>query len=466
MMTARRVLLVILLPLAARAAAPSPVEREAAEILDGLLRADTSHGGESAALGPIAERFRKAGVAAELVESAPGRGNLIVRLRGDGSRRPLLLLAHVDVVPVEGQPWKTPPFSPTPRDGYLYARGVLDDKASAAAFAAIALELARSHARLARDVVLALTSAEEAGDSGVKWLVEHRRELIDAELVLNEGGGPILDADAKKVIGVKVGAAEKRYQSYRLVARGPGGHSSVPPNDGDPALALARALVKVGEARFPARVIPSVKESLAMDAAFEREPLAGALKRAAASAPSLAEADERVIASDRVFNAQVRTTCVATMLSGAPQENVLPTTAEAIVNCRLLPDDDEEAVRAQLARWIGDPRVEVSLVAPPTGAPPSPVDGPGAEVTAAVRRAARALWGEVPVAPSMGSGASDSRFLRAAGFAAYGVGATPFSREDVKRGFGPHGPNERAPLRWIGDGVRYLREIVRALAAR
>ncbi len=189
---------------------------------------------------PLADRLRAAGVAAEIVESAPGRGNLVARIKGSGAKRPLLLLAHIDVVPIEGQPWTVPPFPLTEKDGFLWGRGVADDKAMAAAFAAIVLELARSKTALSRDVILTLTAGEETGGvEGVQWLLKNRRDLIDAEVALNEGGGMTLRSDFSDVQQIGIGVAEKTYQSYRIVARGAGGHSSIPKVGEDPALALA-----------------------------------------------------------------------------------------------------------------------------------------------------------------------------------------------------------------------------------
>jgi len=326
---------------------------------------------------------------------------------------------------------------------------------------AIALDLARARTPLQRDVIVALTAGEETGGEGVRWLLAHRRESIDAELALNEGGGIGLDAGGARAINVNVSPAEKTYQSYRLVARGKGGHSSIPPTSGDPVLALARALVRVGEHRFPARVLPAARESLAFQARFEQPPLADAMRRAAASAPSVAPADERILGADRIVNAAIRTTCVATMLQAAPEDNVLPTSAEAVVNCRILPDETREATQAALARAIADPAIELTPVSDYGSGPASTVDGAFAQ---ALRRAVAKSVGDVPVVPFILKGASDSRFLRAAGIAAYGVGCAPIARDDPQKGFGPHGPNERLPLKWLATGVGYLRELVLALA--
>jgi acetylornithine deacetylase/succinyl-diaminopimelate desuccinylase-like protein len=447
--------------LACLVAAASPVEAEAREILEQLVAVDTSHGKETAALEPLLQRFRAAGVPAQIVESAPGRGNLIARVRGNGKKRALLLLAHVDVVPVEGQPWTVPPFTPTEKDGFLYARGVSDDKSMAAAFVAIALEQARSQKPLSRDLIVALTAGEETGGAaGVRWLVHNRKDLLDAELALNEGGGVYTTPDSSRIESVSVGVAEKTFQSFRLVVHGKGGHSSVPPTEGDPVAVLARALLRVAEHRFPAKVLPATREQLALLARTEKPPLADALRRVADKGAVAAE-DERVLAKDRIANALVRTTCVTTMLAASPQDNVLPTTAEATVNCRILPDETREGTMAALKTAIGDPAVEIRVLEEVGVAPSSPIGG---QVTEAVRGATRALWGEVPVVHSMGTGATDSRHLRAVGIASFGLGGAPGSLDDARQGRAAHGADERRPVRWLPEGVRFLREVVLRLA--
>jgi acetylornithine deacetylase/succinyl-diaminopimelate desuccinylase-like protein len=445
-------------------AAPSPppsIERDAREILEQLLLVDTSHGGETKALEPIAERFKQAGVPVEILESAPGRGNLIARLKGTGAKKPLLLLAHVDVVPVEGQPWTTPPFKPVEKDGYLYARGVGDDKSMAAAIVAVALELARDRVPLSRDVIVALTAGEETGGlHGVRWLVEHKRGLADAAVALNEGGPLVLTPDGKKLLYAGISSAEKSFQSFSLTARGRGGHSSMPSPATDPVTPLARALVKVGELRFPAKVLPAVKESLAQRARWEKPPLSKALERAVASAPAIAPADDLILSSEPSVNNQIRTTCVTTMLEAAPQDNVLPTAAKATVNCRIMPDETRESTRDALVRAIADNSIEVKALEDIGVAPPSPVDG---EVVQAIRAAAAKLWPGVPVSHSMSAGATDSRHLREIGVAAYGISTAPITLSDALAGHAAHGPDERRQVRWLGDGVRYLKEITLAL---
>jgi len=451
----------MLLALTCAALAAGPVETEAREILDQMLRVDTSHGNETAALRPLLARFEQTGVKAQLIESAPGRGNLVARVRGTGAKRPLLLLAHIDVVPVEGQPWTVPPFQPTEKDGYLYARGVSDDKAMAAAFTAIALEAARSRQKLGRDLIVALTAGEETGGLvGARWLAQNHREMIDAELALNEGGALVLSNDLSRMESVQIGVAEKTFQSFGLTVKGKGGHSSVPPTDVDPVVTLARALQRIGELRFPAKVLPESREGIALMARHEKPPLSTTLEHVAQTG-TVSPQDDAVIGKDRLANAQVRTTCVTTMLRASPQDNVLPTTAEATVNCRILPDETREQTQARLAQAIGDPAVDLKPLEDIGFAKPSPISGP---VNEAIHAAARTLWGDVAVSHSMGTGATDSRHLREIGIQSYGLGGAPGTQEDQRAGRAAHGADERRPIRWMGDGVRFLREVTLLLA--
>ncbi len=291
-------------------------------------------------------------------------------------------------------------------------------------------------------------------------MAQNHRDLIDAELALNEGGALVVAPDLSRMESVEIGVAEKTFQSYALTVKGKGGHSSVPPTDSDPVVTLARALQRVGELRFPAKVLPESREGIALQALREKPPLSTALEHAAQSG-ALSPQDEAVIGKDRLANAQVRTTCVTTMLKAAPQDNVLPTTAQATVNCRILPDETREQTQARLAQAIADPAVELK----PTGdigfAKPSPISGP---VTEAVHAAARSLWGDVPVSHSMGTGATDSRHLREIGIQSYGLGGAPGTQDDQRAGRAAHGADERRPIKWMGEGVRFLSEVTLQLA--
>ncbi|WP_394835416.1 M20/M25/M40 family metallo-hydrolase [Pendulispora rubella] len=441
---------------------PRPLAEETRAVLEQLVAVDTSHGNETAALKPIAERFRAAGLSGvQLLESAPGRGNLIARYKGNGTKKPLLLIAHVDVVPVEGQPWTVPPFQVTEKDGFLWGRGINDDKAMAAVIVAIALELAHTKPVLSRDVIFALTAGEETGGlAGAKWLAQNHEDLISSEIALNELGSVRLSDDLEKAVLVTAGVAEKTIQTYHFVTKGKGGHSSLPPVDADPIAALSRALIKVSQHRFPARILPVTREQFAGEAPLLGKPLSDVLKRIVSSG-RIGPDDERVLSKDAFYSALTRTTCVATQLQGSPQDNVLPTTAEANVNCRLLPDETREQLLETLKKVVGDPAVDITPAADYGYGPYSPADG---IVPAAIKRIAGKTWPGVPVVGAMGTGATDSRHLRAIGIAAYGVSVSPISKKESLSGHGAHGPDERRPTKWLADGARYLQDLTMDLA--
>jgi acetylornithine deacetylase/succinyl-diaminopimelate desuccinylase-like protein len=449
-----------------RAPPPAPpavtgsLGEETRVLLDRLVAADTSHGHETDVLLPIADLLRTV-LPVELVESAAGRGNLVARYKGSGARRPLLLIAHVDVVPVEGQPWTVPPFHLTEKEGFLWGRGVNDDKGMAAVIVALALEIGRAKPALSRDVIFALTAGEETGGfAGAQWLAKNRKDLIDAEIALNEGAGNRLDDDGSRVVEVGFGTAEKTFQSFSFVVRGKGGHSSIPPTDSDPVLTLARALVKVGEFRFPARVIAASREELAAEAKLEKPPISDAVARVA-STGQVSEDDERILSKDRIINAHLRTTCVTTQLQGSPQDNVLPTSAEATVNCRILPDETREQTLATLERIVGDRAVEIKPIGD-FGFGPYSATTP--ELTAMVQKVAEGVWPGAHVVPTMSAGATDSRHLRAIGIRAYGVSVSPIAKSEGLSGHVAHGPDERRPAKWLGDGARFLHDLAYEIA--
>jgi acetylornithine deacetylase/succinyl-diaminopimelate desuccinylase-like protein len=448
-----------LVPMLAFAAAEDTTRRARA-FLDELVAIDTSNppGNEDKAARVMAEHLRAAGLKPEIVPFAPGRSNLVVRLRGDGSRRPLILLAHLDVVGAANQPWTMPPFAVTEKQGWLYGRGVTDDKSWAAIAAALLIELHESRAPLKRDVILALTGDEESGGAGVRYLLEHRPELFaNAELALNEGGGVVLDAQGKARL-VNLGTAEKTFQDFDVVAHGVGGHSSVP-NDENAIYRLTHALGKIELFKFPTRLTPTLRESLRAMAATQPEPRARAMRAAADVKGEHIPADLLAVMDPfPPVRAATRTTCVATIISGGTRDNALPVEAHATVNCRMLPGDTPDAVLKTLREVVAN-EAEVRLV-PDVGAGPEvPVDGP---VRVAVEKAAKRVFGpNIAVAARIGLGASDSRFLRQKGILAYGVGLLAKPEELTRNA---HGPDEGAPAASLPLGVAFLRELVRELA--
>jgi acetylornithine deacetylase/succinyl-diaminopimelate desuccinylase-like protein len=440
-------------------------EAQARQLLDELVAIDTSNppGNEALAAVHVAKLLRAAGIQPTLVEFAPGRANVVARLRGDGSKRPLILLAHLDVVGALGQPWTTPPFTVTEKDGWLYGRGVTDDKSWAAIATALFLELARTHAPLRRDVILMLTGDEESGGAGIQYLLKHRRDLFgEAEYALNEGGSVVLDGSGSaggpgKVKLVNLGTAEKTFQDFLFIAHGVGGHSSVP-NDENAIYRLSRALEKLAGYTFPTRLSPVIRESLRAMALAQPEARAKAMRAAADSASdTIAPALLATMDAYPPLRATMRTTCVATLLSGGTRDNALPVEARATVNCRILPVDKIAQVQdtlKQLAAGLAD----VQLVPDVGVGPEVPVRGP---LRDAVERAAHAIFGaDVAIAARVGLGASDSRFLRQVGIQSYGLGLLAKPEELTRNA---HGPDEAAPAASFPLGVRFLRAVVAEL---
>lgn len=407
----------------------------------------------------VASFLKKRGFPAadlHVISTAPRKGNLVARLRGDGSRRPILLLAHIDVVPPGSEKWTHDPFKLTEADGFFHGRGVIDDKAMAAIFVANMLEYVREGFKPQRDIILALTTDEELARSphnGVRWLLENRRELIDAEFAINEGGSGALRNG--KPFRLAVQLAEKVYQTYELEVTDPGGHSASPRAE-NAIYRLAAALTKLAQFEFPPRLNSVTRANFQRLADSETPAVAAAIKALLAGrtdATSLAS-----LAANPTYNAQMRTTCVATLLEAGTVENALPQRARATVNCRILPDEPVEEVARTRARAVADDKVTITAKGKPMAAPPSP---PHPEVMKTVERLAGAMWPGVPITATMSAGYTDNRWLRSAGIPAYGVSGL-FSEQGRN---GVHGRNERVAVKDIYASKSFLHQLVKELAA-
>ena len=426
--------------------------QELIEINTSKAAADTTRAAQA-----MLARLLHAGLPPEqlqIVEPFPGKGNLVVRMPGNGSKSPLLLLAHLDVVDARREDWKTDPFKLVEQDGYFAARGSIDDKAMAAAFVSILIQLRSEGFRPARDIVLALTADEELGDAdsnGVRWLVEHRPDLLAADFGLNEGAGGEL-RDGKPVLN-RLQVAEKRYMSYQLETSNSGGHSSLPRAD-NAIYDLTEALSRLARYRFPVKLAPVTRAYFRQSAALASGQLAADMQAVLADQPD-AQALERLSALPQ-YNAQLRTTCVATMLSAGHAENALPQSAKATVSCRLLPHDDVAEVERTLRGIAGD-KVKVSALTHTVASPASPLSD---EIVSAVEEVTGQLWPGVPVVPVMGTGATDSRFLRNIGVAMYGVSGIFVDPADMRA----HGRDERVEVQRLYEGREFLYRLVKRLA--
>jgi acetylornithine deacetylase/succinyl-diaminopimelate desuccinylase-like protein len=428
-------------------------------LLAKLVAADTRNppGNEARAVAIVAARLDEEKIPYEVTEFAPGRKNLVARLSGDGSEKPLLLLAHLDVVGAEGQPWTSPPHEVTERDGFLVGRGVSDDLGMALMGLETMVMLRRSGTRLRRDVVLALTGDEESGGAGVRWLLANHRQSLQAELAFNEGGGVRLGDDGKvSFVGLQV--AEKTYQDFRISAKGTTGHSSVP-NPDNAIYRLARGLERLGAHRFPARLLPVTRAYFRARAAVEPPQLAAALRTAAASKGAIPPTAIATIETNPVLGAALRTTCVATMVLGGTRANALPAEAQATVNCRILPDESIDDVARALADVIADRGLSIERLEPFGSGPASDVEGAG---PAAVRKIATEMWPAAPVIPILSLGGTDSRFLRARGIATYGLSPIALTEADARRA---HGVDERIPIASLRPGLEFFHRLVVELAA-
>ena len=448
--------------LAAQSPTLTPVQQLAHDIYKELIEINTSDsvGNTTTAANAVAKRFRDAGFPESdifLGGPKPDKYNLVVRYHGTNSgRKPLMLLAHLDVVAALKADWSADldPFKFTERDGYYYGRGTSDDKAMASLFIANLLRFKQENYKPDRDLVLALTADEEGGGSnGVRWLIANHKDLIDAAYALNEGGGGAL-RDGKPFIN-SVGAAEKVSANFTMSTANRGGHSSVPRDD-NAIYELAEALTKVGKYQFPVMLNEVTKAYFTKTATIETPEMGAAMKKIVAN-PNDAAASTTISADPR-YRSMLRTTCVATMLNGGHARNALPQTATANINCRMAPGHDPADVRAALLKAANDTGVTLSRAPAMEHASPSPLS---AEIMGPIEKVTREVFGpDVLVIPTMGTGATDSKYLRAVGIPGYGVSGLFGDPNDGRA----HGKDERVLIKSYYQSQDFLYRLVKELS--
>jgi acetylornithine deacetylase/succinyl-diaminopimelate desuccinylase-like protein len=387
----------------------------------------------------------------------PKEGGLVAVYPGTSkTAKPLLLIAHIDVVEARREDWERDPFTLFEESGYFYARGTADTKALAAVWVDTLIRFRQQGYTPARTVKVALTCGEETNGAfnGIEWLAANRRELIDAEFALNEGGGG--DSDGKgKVIGQSVQVGEKTFANFRVETRNPGGHSSTPIRD-NAIYQLSRALAKIDEHEFPMEMTETTRRYFAEAGAARSDEIGKAMVALAANRRD--RKAEAVVNTDRFLHSNLRTTCVATLLDGGHAANALPQRAGANVNCRIFPNHTIEEIRRELSRVIGDPGVTVTALKPERPSPPDPpLDD---QILGPMQKLAARYWPGIPVIPSMANGYTDATFLGAAGIPTYGA---PGMWTDPD-GNGTHGLNERIEVRAVYVGRDYLFDLVKAYA--
>jgi len=438
-------------PLPTASAEDRALAREIFKQLIEINTTDTPKGNVTTGAAAMQKRFLDAGFPPQdvhLLGPDPRKQNLVVRLRAASptTQKPVLFLGHMDVVEALPADWHTDPFQFVEKDGYYYGRGTQDMKNSDAALVATFLRLHKEGYHPRRDLILALTADEEGGKfNGADWLVRQHRELVEAAFVINPDSGGI-ELDHGRAVVADVEATEKVYSDFQITALNAGGHSSRPRPD-NAIYELTAALNKLAAYTFPFELNEVTRTYFTNLAGQESGQTAADMRAILATPPDLAAAAR--LAAEPSFNANFRTTCVATRLSAGHANNALAQTAQANVNCRIFPGHSPEEIRQQLIGLFADPKLsvkyvsdagEVSNTAPDRKAmvPPAPIP----EVFGPLTRITQALWPGVPVTPVMENGASDSIYFALQGIPCYGYSAIALERDDDRA----HGQDERLPV--------------------
>jgi acetylornithine deacetylase/succinyl-diaminopimelate desuccinylase-like protein len=449
----------ILLPVSAQTL--SPQQQFAHDVYKELVEINTvtPTGDTGKAADAMAARLRAAGFPesdVQVFKPAPRKGNLVVRLRGTGARKPILLLAHLDVVEALRDDWSFDPFKLTEKDGYFYARGSGDDKFMAATFISNLIRYKQEGFKPDRDIIVALETDEEILDRnavGIQWLIKNHPDLIDAEFALNEGGGVGLRNG--KVLRNDIQTSEKVPVDYTFEVRNPGGHSSVPSKN-NAIYHLAGGLSRLAQFDFPIKLNETTGAWLEGAAPFEDKQIGADMLSVTSGHPDPA-AVTRLSALPR-YNAQLRTTCVATLLEAGDADNALPQKAQATINCRVLPGESMDDVQKTLVRVVNDDQITITPVWTHVKSPPSPLNP---ELLGAIKQVSAEFWPGIPVIPTMSTGATDGSFLRNVGIPVYGTSGLASDIDDNRA----HGKDERVLLKSFYEGQEYLYRLVKLLAS-
>jgi len=391
-------------------------------------------------------------------EGKPDDGNLVARLRArekdnEAKKKPVLLLAHIDVVDARREDWERDPFTLVEENGFFYGRGSVDDKSMAAVFLDLMIRLRQERKfRPKRDIVMALTCGEETSNrvNGVDYLLKNHRDLVEAAFAINEGAGGLLSAEGRP-LALNVQAGEKIHQVFTLEVTNPGGHSSRPVPD-NAIYRLGQATQKVTGLSFPVQVVPSVRENFRVTG-----PIVGGEIGEAMSAVAKDPSNQAAIAAllkDPSYNAVLHTTCVATQIEGGHAPNALPQRAKVTLSCRVMQGTTAEQVQETLESTIADPQVKVAIVRRREGSSAPPLTD---EIMGPVKKVAAKLWPGVPIAPTMTAGATDGRYLMNAGIPTYGMSGM-FA---VPGETNAHGLNEKRRVKSLYEGREFLEGIVR-----
>jgi acetylornithine deacetylase/succinyl-diaminopimelate desuccinylase-like protein len=440
----------------------SPNQKLTFDIFKELVEIDTTtaSGDTARAADAMASRLRDAGFPEadiQVFSPAPRKGNLVARLRGTGALRPVLLLAHIDVVPASREDWSYDPFKLTEQDGYFYGRGTGDDKFMAATFIANLIRFRQENFKPDRDIIVVLETDEEILDRnamGIQWLLQNHRDMIDAEFALNEGGSVGLKEG--KPIRNSVQTSEKISIGFQLDVRNKGGHSAVPGKD-NAIYRLAEGLSRMSKFAFPVALNETTRLYLERIAQIEGGQIAADIRTVLSGSPDPAtSAAAARLSDDPAYNAILRTTCVATMLEAGTAINALPQLASAKVNCRILPTETVAQTKATLERVLADDQILVTQLGTPTLSAPSPLRD---DILGPITKLSAEFFPGAVVLPTMSAGATDGSYLRNAGIPTYGHSGLA---GDVHE-FRAHGKDERVLVKSFFAGSEYLYRLTKTL---
>src|SRR6266852_837416 len=431
------------------------IYKELIEIDTTTATGDTALAAEAMAARLKAAGFPEADVHA--FSPVPRKGNLVARLHGSGVRKPILLVAQLDVVPAKREDWSVDPFKLIEKDGYFYARGSSDDKYMAASFIANLIRYRQEGYRPDRDIIVALETDEEILDRdalGIQWLLKNHRDLIDAEFALNEGGGVGLK-DGKPIRN-SVQTSEKFSLTYRLDVKNRGGHSAVPMKD-NAIYHLADGLVRLSKFDFPLKLNETTRAYFKRSAQLEDGQTAADMRAVLSDPPDPAAMSFVRLTANPFYNALLRTTCVATMLEGGQAFNALPQLASATVNCRVMPGEPVDEVKATLVRVLADDQITLTQVDQPVLSTPSALNE---DIMGSIEKLSQQFWPGAIVLPTMSAGATDGSYLRNAGIPTYGHSGLAGDINDIRA----HGKDERILVKSFYEGEDYLYRLVKMLS--
>jgi len=467
--------------LAARAGAQASPEPTAA-LLTELIRVNTSNppGNEAGIAMLLAPRFKALGFEVDIVRTPDSaKAHFIARLRGDGSKRPVLLAAHADVVGVEREKWTTEPFAGVVVDGRVFGRGAIDFKGGMAVFARAVLMLAEKKVPLSRDVIFVAEADEEGGRYGVNWLARDHWPKIDAEFALNEGGWIMKRADGR-VRYVSISTADKSSVTYTVTATGTSTHASMPLPD-NAIFRLSRAMAKLADYETPVSLTASTRQFFAALGKTSAPSMAQHFRDLLADDPTLVRRADIEISKDPLLHALVRNTIAPVMLNAGFRSNVIPGSADATINARLLPGVDRAAFARELERVMGDSMVHVrvgsnapgAVGAPAAGAPPAgtpaaaaPASLPSSENTElyqALVKSARVQWPEAEVTPYLFQAGTDAGAWRSRGVPVYGIYPYPIDADELSR---MHGNDERVSVESLKQGTEMILRVLMEVAGK